>query len=245
MRNIKLTIQYDGTRYAGWQTQKNAKAIQQVIEGAIKRITGEKVNLTASGRTDAGVHAKAQIANFKTHSKLPLKNIRMALNSNLPRDIVVTGVEEAAAKFNSQHSARSKIYRYTIFNNDFMDPFLRKFAAKCFFRLDTKLMRKAAGHLIGRHDFTSFRTEDGEKDKDCVRTVKKIDIEKRGDLIYIDLEADGFLYNMARSIVGTLVEAGRGKIRAEAVRDILSKRDRRFSGPTMPAKGLCLMEVKY
>lgn len=244
MRNIKLTIQYDGTRYAGWQTQKNGLAIQEIIERAIRKITGEKAHLTGSGRTDAGVHAKAQVANFKTRSRIPLKNIRMALNSALPDDIVISKAEEAQPDFNAQRSARSKLYRYTIFNKDFIDPFLRKYAARCFYRIDLGLMRKAAGILAGRHDFTSFRTMDGIK-KNALRTIKYIKIEKSGDLVYIYIEADGFLYNMARSIAGTLIEVGRGKYRVCDVKKILSMKNRRWSGPTMPAKGLCLMKVRY
>ena len=133
MRNIKLTIRYDGTRYSGWQSQKNGLAIQDVIQGAIKTITGQRVNLVGSGRTDAGVHAEAQVANFKTKSKISLEKLQMALNSMLPKDIAVTRAEDASLKFNAQKSAKSKLYRYTIMNNDYMDPLIRHFAAKCFF----------------------------------------------------------------------------------------------------------------
>ena len=244
MRNIKLTIRYDGTRYAGWQSQKNGLAIQDVIQGAIKKITGHKVSLVGSGRTDAGVHAEAQIANFKTRSKIPLEKIRQALNSILPKDIAVTKVEEVSQKFNAQKSAKSKLYRYTIMNNDYMDPLVRHFASKCFYKLDIGSMRKAAKHLMGRHDFKSFRTTDGE-DKNSVRTIKNIRIEKCGYLVYIYIEANGFLYNMVRSIVGTLVEVGRGKFEIARVKEIISQRNRKFSGPTMPAKGLCMVMVKY
>ncbi len=244
MRNIKLTIRYDGSRYAGWQFQKNALAIQEVIQRAIKKITGRSINLTGSGRTDAGVHAEAQVANFKTRSKIPLKNLRMALNSALPKDIVIINIEEAGPKFNSQRSARSKLYRYTIYNNDFIDPFMRRYAAKCFFKLNIAAMRKAAGYLTGRHDFTSFRTWGGEE-KDSIRKIEYIKIAKSKDVVYIYIKANGFLYNMARSVVGTLVEVGRGKFRIEQVKEILSKKDRKCCGPTMPAKGLCLVKVFY
>ena len=244
MRNIKLTIRYDGTRYAGWQSQKNGLAIQDVIQDAVRRITGERVNVIGSGRTDAGVHAEAQIANFRTKSKIPLKNIRQALNSKLPEDVAITKVEEAGAKFNAQKSARSKIYRYTILNNDYMDPLIRHFAAKCFYKLDIDSMKRAAKDLKGRHDFKSFRTTDGEE-KRAVRTIKDIRIEKSGNLVYIYIEADGFLYNMARCIAGTLVDVGRGKLQVSCIKEIISKRNRKFSGPTMPAKGLCMVRVRY
>ena len=243
-RNIKLTIAYDGTHYSGWQFQKNANTIQAVIKHALEKIMGEKINLIGSGRTDSGVHARHQVANFKTSSRLPLKNIWMALNSNLPKDIVVSKVEEAPTRFNAQHDAVSKIYRYTIANTNFVDPFIRRYAAKCFYRLDMALMRKAAKYLTGRHDFKSFQAKD-DHERDSVRRIKKISIEKEGDLVYIDIEADGFLYNMVRNIAGTLIEVGREKIAAESVKGMLKKRDRRTSGPTAPAEGLCLMKVRY
>lgn len=244
MRNIKLTIRYDGTHYAGWQSQKNGRAIQDVIQDAISKIIGERNHLTGSGRTDAGVHALAQIANFKTRSKIPLKNLQMALNTALPKDIVIYNVEEAGPKFDAQRSAKSKLYRYVIMNSNFLDPFLRRYAAKCFYLLDIKRMRQAAKYLVGRHDFRSFQAAGGVE-RNAVRTIKHITIEKDGDMIYIDIEANGFLYNMVRNIAGTLVEVGRGKFSVESVEEILRKKDRRCSGPTMPAKGLRLVRVSY
>lgn len=244
MRNIKLTIQYDGTRYAGWQFQKNGLSIQEVIQGAIKKITGKKTNLVGSGRTDAGVHAEAQVANFKTRSRIPLKNLQMALNSALPDDIVISKAEEALLRFNARYDAKSKIYRYAIINNDFVNPLLRRYVAKCFYKIDIDLMRKAVKHIVGRRDFTSFRTIDGEE-KDAIRTIEYIKFEKSKDIVYIYIKADGFLYNMVRTVVGTLIEVGRGKRTVDHVKEILKKRDRRCSGPTMPAKGLCLVRVFY
>ncbi len=245
MRNIKLTIAYDGTRYCGWQFQKNGASIQETIENALAKITDEKIHITGSGRTDAGVHAKAQIANFKTRSKVPLKKLQMALNSNLPDDIVILHVEEMSQKFDAQRSARSKLYCYTIVNSNFMDPFMRKYAAKCFYKLDLKKMRAAARALTGRHDFKSFQTNDGMGEKNTIRTIKRLAIEKNENIVYIYIEADGFLYNMVRNIVGTLVEIGRGKFSAECIKNILSKKNRRLCGPTMPARGLCLLKVNY
>ena len=220
MRNIKLTIKYDGTHYSGWQFQKNAKTVQEVMEAALELITGEKVSLIGSGRTDAGVHARHQVANFKTSSKLPLKKIWMALNSNLPKDIVVSAAEEAHPKFNAQHSAKSKLYRYTIANTNFVDPFIRRYAAKCFYEHDESRMKRAAKYLVGKHDFRSFQAKDSIE-RDSVRKVKNIRIEKDGELVYIDIEADGFLYNMVRNIAGTLIEVGRGKFTAVRVKEIL------------------------
>lgn len=244
LRNIKLTISYDGTRYSGWQFQTNGLSIQEVLQSAIKKITGRKVNLTGSGRTDAGVHAEGQIANFKTASKIPLKRLQMGLNRELPKDIVILKAEEAPISFDSRRWVKSKFYRYTIYNNDFLDPLIRNFAVKCFYDIDIVNMRRAAASLKGKHDFRSFQAKD-TTEKESVRTLKNIKIEKKGDLVYIHMEANGFLYNMARIIAGTLVEAGRGKIRSGEIKKILLRKDRRFAGPTMPAKGLCLVKVRY
>jgi len=197
-----------------------------------------------SGRTDAGVHAEAQVANFRTRTRIPLKKLRLALNSRLPEDIAVTRIEEAPRGFNARKSARSKLYRYTIMNSDYADPLLRYFAARCFYKLDLDLMRKAARRLKGRHDFRSFQAVDGAG-RISVRTMKNIKIEKDGNLVYIYMEADGFLYNMARSIAGTLIEVGRGKFDSGRIEEMLSKRERSLSGPTMPAKGLCMVRVRY
>ena len=244
-RNIKLTIKYDGTNYAGWQFQENAKSIQETIERALRKITGEKVKLTSAGRTDSGVHARAQVANFKdTASGLPLKNIQKALNSFLPRDIVISAVEEAPFNFNSKTHARSKTYRYTIVRADFIDPLIRHFAVRCKYALNLAAMRREAKNLVGRHDFKSFQKARGEE-KETVRTVKDIRIEKEKEMIYIDIEADGFLYNMARNIVGTLIEVGRGKFPQGITNRILLEKDRKLCGPTAPAKGLCLVRVRY
>ena len=244
MRNIKLTIKYDGTDYAGWQFQKNAVSIQETIQKALEKITRDKAVVIASGRTDAGVHAAAQIANFRTSSKIPLKNLRLALNALLPDDIVITNAEDVSLKFNAQKSASSKLYRYTIYNKDFMDPFLRRVASKCYFKIDIAPMKRSAKYLIGRHDFTSFQTKDSQR-KSAIRTIKRITIKREGDLIYIDIEADGFLYNMVRNIVGTLIEVGRGKFTVKKMKEILAEKDKCSCGPTAPAQGLCLIKVRY
>ena len=257
-RNIRLIIRYDGTRYSGWQFQKNAETVQAVIESALKRIIGHKVRLRGAGRTDSGVHAVHQVANFKTHSKLALNKIKDALNSSLPEDILIVSVEDAPLKFDSQRSARSKRYRYTVTTERFIDPFIRHFAARFSYPLDIRSMKRAAKALAGRHDFKAFQAAgSGELNmvrqahhtpslsRGTIRTIKKIKLEKRGDLVYIDIWADGFLYNMARIIVGTLLEIGRGKMPEESIKEVLLKRDRRLVGPTAPAKGLCLMDVEY
>lgn len=245
MRNIRLTIQYEGTNYAGWQSQKNAKSIQDVMSSALKEILGHKVTLIGSGRTDAGVHALGQVANFKTRSRIPVKNIQMALNSVLPKDIVISGAEETKHGFNAQRSAKSKLYRYTVVNGDFIDPFIRRFAARSFYRLDIARMRKAAALMVGRHDFRAFRATDGDREKESVRRIISLGINKDGNVISFFVEADGFVYNMVRNIVGTLIEVGRGKFSLGRVKELLAEKDRRLCGPTMPAKGLCLVKVSY
>jgi len=244
MRNIKLTIAYDGTRYSGWQFQTNGLSVQEILQKTIRKITGRRVKLTGSGRTDAGVHAEAQIANFKTTSKIHLKKLQMGLNRQLAKDIVILKAEDVPISFDSQRSARSKLYRYTIYNNDFVDPLIKDFAVKCFYDLNISDMRRAAAMLKGKHDFRSFQAKDGAPKK-SVRTLKNIKIEKDGDLVYIYIEANGFLYNMVRIIVGTLVEVGRGRILPGEIKKILLRKDRTFAGPTMPAKGLRLVRVKY
>lgn len=243
-RNIKLVIRYDGTHYSGWQSQKNALTVQEAISSALKKITGRKVKLTGAGRTDSGVHAAGQVANFKTHSTLSPDRIKEALNSSIPDDILIESAEYAPLRFDSQRSAISKRYRYTVTTARFTDPFMRHFASRFSYPLNIKRMRRAAKSLVGRHDFKSFQAS-GSNESNTVRTIKKIEIEKRNGLLYIDVWADGFLYNMVRIIAGTLLEIGRGKIDESAIKEMLIKKDRRSAGPTAPAKGLCLMSVKY
>ena len=244
MRNIKLIISYDGTHYAGWQSQKNALSVQDAIEEALKKITGSRVKLKGAGRTDSGVHARYQVANFHTDSKLPLKKLKNALNSRLSKDILINFAQDVCRTFDSQRCARSKHYRYAVTTAYFVDPFIRHFVARFSYPLNINAMRKAAAQLVGRHDFKAFQAS-GSKEKNTVRTIKKIKIEKSGDLVYINIWADGFLYNMVRTISGTLLEIGRGKLPGSVISDILKKKARSLVGPTAPAKGLCLMKVKY
>jgi len=246
MPNIRLTIAYDGTRYAGWQIQKNAKTIQEEIEKSLKAILKEKTKLVAAGRTDSGVHATAQVANFKTKRNFSLEKLHTALNSNLPKDISILKVEKVPPRFHSQFNAKSKIYRYTILNNRTDDPFTKQYYYRVLYRLNLSLMRKVVKSLVGRHDFRSFQAKSNlSRIKDTTRTIKEIKIKKAKQFIYIDIEADGFLHNMARSIVGTLIEIGRGYLKKDAMQRILRAKDRRQAGPTAPAKGLMLIKVKY
>ncbi len=252
MRNIKLTIEYEGTRYSGWQVQRTGKTancthkktIQQVLEEALARILQEKVRLIASGRTDAGVHARGQVANFKTNSQLNCGNIQRGLNSILPADIRISRAEEVAADFHARFSARSKLYRYTIVNNSFLSPHLQRFCYLVKYPLDVGKMCRTRQYFLGRHDFRSFRAVD-KKDRDALRTIQRLNIHRKGDLIYLVIEGDGFLYRMVRNIVGTLIEVGRGKLKPQEIKEILKAKNRIFAGPCAPAKGLSLEQVHY
>ncbi len=244
MRNIKLTIEYDGTDYHGWQRQPRSATVQETIEKALARVLQEKVNLIGASRTDAGVHARGQAANLKTKSRIPLKNLKAALNSLLLEDIVIKSCLRAMDDFHARYGAKGKFYRYTILNRALSSPFVRKYAYFFPHPLDTQAMKKAAKHLVGRHDFSSFRGT-GTMRKNCIRTVKKLTVTSRNNFIYIDMEANGFLYNMARTVAGTLLEVGRGKISPQDIKKILQAKDRRRAGPTLPAHGLCLVRVKY
>lgn len=246
MRNIKLILEYDGTRYQGWQVQKRraSKTLQETIEQALQKVMQEKIRLVASGRTDAGVHALGQVAHFQTESDIRLDKLHRALNSLLPGDISVLRVEECGIRFHSRFDAKSKIYRYTILNRNSRSALQRDTAYFFPYPLNLRRMRKEAAWLLGRHDFKSFQAAD-KKERSSIRTIKQIKIVKRGPLIQIDIEANGFLTHMARNIVGTLIEIGRGKFLTGSMRKILRSKDRKQAGTCVPAKGLCLLEVKY
>jgi len=254
MPNIKLEIEYDGSNYRGWQVQNSPrstvpispqrKTIQETIEKALQKILQEKIKLIASGRTDAGVHAQAQVANLKTTKRIPLEKLQQALNALLPDDIAITKVLEVSPDFHARFAAKSKIYRYTILNRPYRSARLKDRAYFYPYPLNIKLMQKEAGCLLGRHDFTSFQAS-GSSCKQAIRRIKKIKVGRHRDLINIDIEADGFLYNMVRNIVGTLIEIGRGRFLKGSLKRILSLKNRKFAGPTAPPEGLCLVRVKY
>src|SRR3989338_9817615 len=244
MRNIRLLIEYDGTNYAGWQWQKNDKTIQETLAKAVGQVVQEPVKIYGSSRTDAGVHALGQAASFKTTSSIPSERLIQAINFYLPHDITIKDAADVPESFHAQYCAVSKIYQYTLFNDRIRTSLNRNFCYVCGFQLNVGKMLDAAQYLIGTHDFTSFTTR-ALQEKNRIRTVKRLEIKKEEKYLYFSVEADGFLYNMVRSIVGTLIEVGRGKIAVENVKVILEARNRNLAGPTAPAKGLCLMEVKY
>jgi tRNA pseudouridine38-40 synthase len=249
-RNIRLKIEYDGTGFNGWQAQNDKnrvrpqRTIQQTIETVLNTILQEDIRLIGSGRTDSGVHALGQVANFRTRSAMPLRQIQRALNGLLPGDIVITSVKEVSPGFHSRYDASSKIYRYSILNCPHNRVFSRLYQCHIAYGLDHKLMKKAAHALTGRKDFRSFQASD-KKDRGSVRDIRGLSVKRQGHIINIDIEADGFLYNMVRNIVGTLIEIGKGRLAPGRIGDILDAKDRRMAGPTAPAKGLCLMRVRY
>jgi tRNA pseudouridine38-40 synthase len=251
MFNLKLEIEYNGTRFYGWQVQNRRQksearspTIQETIERTLHKILQEKVKLIVAGRTDSGVHALSQVANFKTSSKIPLERLRWALNCLLPEDIKVSRIRKAPLNFNSRFCAKSRIYRYTILSRKYSSAFLANRVHFFHYPLDIGLMRKEARVLLGRHNFKSFQAADSRQ-RNPLRTIKRIKITKEKDLLHIDIEADSFLYNMVRNISGTLLEIGRGKFSKGSMLRILKSRDRKLAGPALPAKGLCLMKVKY
>ena len=248
MRNIKLTIEYDGTDFYGWQVQiKSQRTVQAEIEKALKKIFKKHVTLFGSGRTDSGVHALGQAANFHAATKLPIATIQTALNANLPKDIAVVDIEEVGPRFHARFSVKSKTSRYTILNRPARCALQRRFCLFYPYPLNLRSMRAEARALVGRHDFKSFQAANPSRDEKAttVRTVRGVEIKRKDDFIHIDIEVDGFLYKMVRNIVGTLLEVGRGKIKPEAVREILESGDRRKAGKTMPAHGLALLWVRY
>lgn len=241
---VKLTIEYDGTNYAGWQRQKNAVSVQEMIERAFFSAAGETVCIYGAGRTDAGVHARAQVAHFDTNSKIPADKISFALNMHLPPDIRVLNSQETAEDFHARYCALGKTYRYTIHNGVHAPAILRYTAAHVRGRLDIEAMQKAAEAVKGTHNFAAF-CAGGSEVASTVRTVTRLDVIEHSPLIHIDITGSGFLYHMVRIIAGTLIEVGQKKRFPECMAKIIAGRDRNAAGITAPAKGLMLMEVHY
>ncbi|MGQ9508070.1 MAG: tRNA pseudouridine(38-40) synthase TruA [Thermodesulfobacteriota bacterium] len=245
VRTIKLTIEYDGTNYQGWQTQPKGKTLQGVLEEKLKQITGEEVHVIGSGRTDAGVHALGQVAHIKTRTKIEVPSLQRALNSLLPKDILVKKMEEVGKEFHARRQAKSKLYEYRILNQPLRSVFHRFYSWHIPQRLDLEEMKKATKLLIGEQDFSSFLSS-GSFPKTSVRKVLRARWKKdREGVLRFEIEANGFLKQMVRAIVGTLVEVGRGKLSPEEFQKIIQSKDRRKAGPTAPPHGLFLKEVRY
>lgn len=244
MRNIKLTVEYDGTAYCGWQCQENGLSIQEVLEGCIAKMTGEEIRVSGSGRTDAGVHALGQVANFRTSSKLGERNFLLGINCLLPADIVIREVCEVDPEFHARFDAKSKVYLYKICNRPVRSALKRHHAWFVWEPLDLAKIEAALPLFRGTHDFTSFCSTHADG-TDRIRTILSIGVERQGDMVQISVEAEGFLRYMVRTIVGTLVEVGKGRCSPGDVETVLAARDRRRAGLTAPPHGLFLKEVKY
>ena len=243
--NYKLTIQYDGFRYDGWQRQGNTdNTIQGKIEGVLSRLTGERVEIHGAGRTDAGVHAEGQVASVKLPGQRPAAEIMDCLNRYLPEDIAVADAQEADERFHARLSAVGKVYRYDLRLGTVPDVFRRKYQYRVEEPLDVTAMRQAAQYLTGRHDYRAFCSNKRYK-KSTVRTVTAIDIDTNGADMGITFRGDGFLYNMVRILTGTLLEVGLGERKAEEMPEILASLDRARAGKTAPAQGLTLVKVEY
>ena len=248
VRTLKLTLAYDGTDFAGWQFQTGQRTLQDTLEQTLAKITGQFSRATASGRTDAGVHAIAQIVSFETESTMPVEVLWRALNAELPYDMSAAKIEEAPAGFNAQREARRKRYRYLMCDYRVRDVFRRRYAWQLFNRLDVPAMQRAAAVLVGTHDFISFQSSGSERET-TERTVYDLTIHRHeppnDHVVQLEIEASGYLYNMVRNIVGTLVEVGQGRQVDTWVREVVAARDRRRAGPTAPAQGLTLVSVTY
>lgn len=244
MKNIKLTIEYDGSNYFGWQKQNNKETVQETIERAILAVTGEKINLTGSSRTDTGVHAKGMVANFKTNTSIPPNKIKFALNNKLPDDIVIINSEEVSEDFHSRYNSKGKTYCYTIINRKDRLALGRNYAYQFKWDLDIERMKSACKYFLGEHDFCAFMSS-GSSVKTTVRTINELYIENNKDEIKIFISANGFLYNMVRIIVGTLIMVGIGKISDKDITDIIESKDRTKAGACVPANGLTLEKVYY
>ena len=244
MRNIKLTIEYDGKDFNGWQKQPDKLNIQGNIEKVISEITKEEIELIGSGRTDAGVHAIGQVANFKTNSNIPIEKFAIAINSRLKKSIIIKKAEEVPERFHSRYNCKKKTYRYIINNSDMGSAIYRNLEYNIKMPLNLENMKKASKYFEGEHDFSAFKGS-GTSSKSSVRTIYSADVKKENERIIIELTGNGFLYNMVRIISGTLVEVGLGKIRPEEIKDIIDSKNRQMAGKTLPPYGLYLVEVNY
>lgn len=243
-RTIRLVLRYDGTDFHGWQIQPGLRTVQEVLEAALGQLTGNRPSTTASGRTDAGVHALGQVVHFHTGSRHAPATFVKALNALLPPDVRVLAALEVPQAFHATLDARAKLYRYVIDNGPIADPFQLRHAWHVHHPLDDRAMHRAAQALRGRHDFRSFETHWPNRTS-SVRTIGQVAVSRMGPLVWVDVEADGFLYNMVRAITGSLVMVGLGKWPEDRVRQVIEAEDRRQAGPTAPPQGLFLVRVRY
>ncbi|MEO5936154.1 MAG: tRNA pseudouridine(38-40) synthase TruA [Terriglobales bacterium] len=256
-RNLKLVLAYDGSLFSGWQVQPDRPTVQGALADAVERITGEKILPQGSGRTDAGVHALAQVASFSTSSSIPSANLVKALNSLLPESIRVTSVEDMPADFHARHTAQAKSYEYRLYRGDICPPFLARYVTHHPYPLDEEALSEAAGRVIGEHDFTSFAAVDPEKtDPDRglpvevggrgnVRTIFSSEWKRSSEEFVYRVRGNGFLHHMVRNLVGTFLLVGKGTLKPSDLDDILAAKERSAAGATAPASGLYLVSVEY
>lgn len=243
-RRIKLTVQYDGTAYHGWQKQPGVPTLQGTLEEALAQLTGKSIEIVGSSRTDAGVHARGQVAHFDLESPIPTENLPRALNALLPDDIAVIQAEQVEPTFDAISSTFAKWYRYTLNISEIRPVFEIRYCWHRPGRLDTAAMQQAASYLVGQHDFKSFACA-ADSRQNSIRTILAFQVSSLPQTIFFDVCATGFLYNMVRNMVGTLVEIGRGRWQTEQIQQILAAADRAVAGPIAPAAGLCLMQIFY
>lgn len=240
----RLTLEYDGTPFVGWQRQDNGPAVQGALEAAIEKLSGERVTVTGAGRTDAGVHADGQVATFELGVNIPPHGLLRGLNSALPPDVALVDVAEAPSDFDARFSARGKVYRYTVWSHFVRSPLRARRAWHVREPLDVEAIRTAAAALVGDHDFRAFRASDCDR-RTTRRIVRAIDVDRQGAVVIIDVEATAFLKNMVRILVGTLIDIGRGRVPPDAVARMLATGDRTIGGMTAPPQGLTLLRVIY
>lgn len=244
-RNILLVISYDGTRYSGWQVQKNAITVQEMFQVALKNVLKEDVDIKGCSRTDSKVHANMYCVNFKTSSRIGLNNIICAMNRFLPDDICVKKSFEVDEDFHARYSCTGKEYVYKIWNHKIRNPFMHNYALHYWYSLDCELLNSARNYFIGNHDFTSFATLDKRNTQNMIRNIYDFSVTKQNDLVEIKISANGFLYNMVRIIVGTLLRIAQNKIKIYDIPEIINKKNRAYAGPTAPPHGLYLNKVYY
>lgn len=244
-RNILVILSYDGSRYHGWQVQKNALTVQEVFQNALEKIINQKVDIKGCSRTDTGVHANMYAVNFKTSSKIRCENIIYALNRFLPKDIAAIKSLEVPLDFHARYSCKGKEYIYKIWNNKIRNPFLNNRAFHYWYPLDENYLNSAAQMFIGSHDFTSFATLDKRETKNMIRNIEKFNVYRNGDMVEFKVKADGFLYNMVRIMSGTLLRIAQNKIKPEDIPRIIESKNRKNAGPTAPPEGLYLNKVFY
>lgn len=245
MRNLLVTLSFDGKNYHGWQVQENAITVQEVFQNALKKIIAHPVDIKGCSRTDSGVHANMYCVSFKTNSAISCEKFPVALNKYLPNDIAATNCAEVPLDFHARYSCTSKEYIYKIWNHKFKNPFLNGYAFHYWYPLDISLLNDACKQFIGTHDFSAFCTQDKREKKNTVRTIKNFEVTKNQNLVTIRVEADGFLYNMVRIMVGTLLHISRGKINPHDIKNIILSKDRSNAGPTAVPCGLYLNKVFY